>query len=265
MRRYWWLPLVIAGLFDLMLILHARFSAGAQVDKAVRRSLLTTGCRETILIRGNGLPDQVSVLSVTVGAARLNVMDMSAEFGPNGALTPASMQNIALGEDTSVGTTPLVGASAHPLLRLYTEQLHAGLDWLSGACLPLPNPRTSRLQAAGILRVGGTTYRVYRGSVSVRQNGNPVFTSKTSVWMGISRSGTLGFTVVQGRPRATGIEIILATMFRYTPAGPMPSASVAAAGARVQFYRSIHASVEDLLARLGLQSSVGSVADGQAL
>jgi|GEM_PF-3463538 len=269
MRRFWWAPLAVAAVLDLLLVVHAHFVPGAQVDRAVRRSLLAAGCQEAVLVRTAGGPDDLSVLHVTVGGAQVSVLDMRAEFGPSGGLTAASRQNVAAGSDSSVSVGPVgSSASAHPLLDAYAHQLRSGANWLNGACLPLPNPRASRLRAAGNLQVDGAAYHLFRGHAPFQENGQPIFQSPASVWMGVSGNGTLGFAVVEGKLRQTGVDAVFASMFGYnvstaaTILPPPGGGTGAQAAGRMQYYLAVHADIEDLLIGLGVQTSSPPPASG---
>ncbi len=252
MRRYWWLPLLVAGVLDVLLVTHGLLSPGARVNGAVRHSLAAAQCQETLLVRSLGAPDQLTVFNVTPVTHALAVVDMQAEFSAGGTLTAASTSAIAAGQDTSISLLPLTGTSAHPLLQLYTQDLHDGTNWMTTPCLPLPNPRTSHLRASGTVRAAGQSYLLYLGSVNFSRSGTQVFARSAQVWMGVGKGDTLGFTVVRGQLRATGVDTTYATMYAYSPGRPtgiVPPAATAVQ--RVQLYDTQHAEVDDLLNALG--------------
>ena len=259
MRRFWWAPLAIAALVDLLLFGHAHFAASAQVDRAVRRSLVTPGCQEAVLVRTAGGPDDLTVLHVTVGGTQEAVLDMQVEFGPGGTLTAASRQSVATGSDASMSVNPIgsgVG-TVHPLLDLYAHQVGSGANWLNGACLPLPSPRASSRRQAGSITFSGSTYRLFRGSGAFKQNGRAIFQTPAKVWMGVAGDGTLAFAVVEGKLAQTGVDALFASTFNYSSAAvtSLPAAGAAAGTApatRMQYYATVHSAMEALLARLGV-------------
>jgi len=262
MRRFWWLPLVIAAVVDLALLVHGLNLPGARVNRAVERSLQTQGCEEGLLVRTAGGADSLSLFDVHLGAADLTVQAMQADFAPNGDLTPSSQASIGVGSDVATTSTPTAVASdPHPLLSAYDRQIRANTTWLRGDCLPLPNPRISHLHAAGDLRLPGAAYHMYQGEAPFQVNGHPIFEASAAVWMGVAQDGTLGFAVVHGRLRQTGVDALFASVFQYEPAGhaaPPAAAARPTASARVQTYVATRGDIVRLLAGLGIHSPTPS-------
>lgn len=258
MRRLWWLPLVLAAVVDLLLVLHALNLPGAQVNRAVERSLLAHGCEEGLLVRTAGGGDSLSLLHVSLGGSDVTVRAMQAEFGPNGDLTASSRASIGEGSDVSTSSGPAAAAlGPHPLLGAYDRQIQTHATWLQGDCLPLPNPRVSHLRAAGDLQLPDGAYHMYHGKAPFEENGHPIFQTNASVWMGVAPDGTLGFAVVDGTLRETGVDALFASVFQYEMADAA-AASTAQSGppeaARVQTYVSARGDIVRLLAGLGIKS-----------
>ncbi len=258
MRRYWWVPLVIAAIVDAGLVLHGFSLPGPTVSRAVQRSLLARGCQEGLLVRTASGPDELSLLHVRVQGAALRVREMRAEFQAGGVLTGASRASVAANADeTTSQAPPAPAAGPHPLLSPYLQQVHARASWLVGDCLPLPNPQASHLHAAGTLRLGGAKDQVFFGLASFQSNGHPIFAAPASVWMGLGPRRTLAFAVVDGTLLPTDTRAVFASVFAYGVPGP-PAAGGPSPAARLRLYESTHAQIVALLKALGVHVPVGA-------
>lgn len=258
MRRYWWVPLLIAAIVDAGLVLHGFSLPGPTVSRAVRRSLLARGCQEGLLVRTASGPDELSLLHVRVQGAALRVREMRAEFAAGGVLTGASRASVAANADeTTSRAAPAPAAGPHPLLSPYLQQLRARASWLVGDCLPLPNPQASHLHAAGTLRLAGAKDQVFHGLASFQSNGHPIFAAPASVWMGVGPRRTLAFAVVDGTLLPTDTRAVFASVFAYGVPGP-PAAGGPSPAARLRLYQSTHEQIVALLKALGVHVPVGS-------